>query len=203
MKFRNKENGHIEEKSLPALWCFLFGGLYFLVSGIWIHTVVMFIGVVSLFAVFGAPGTLLVILLHVVYCLLAPSIVRSYYLRKGWEEISDASVIASVASKHGTVAKTRPCPFCGEEIMTVAVKCKHCQSVVERGDLESKPIPADARFFPKPDSMTHDAYENEIMQRNGATIAGFGISWEGKYFKSFADLLQAIEVEQSEKATSP
>lgn len=31
---------------------------------------------------------------------------------------------------------TKPCPYCGEEILTVAKKCKHCQSMLARAGTE-------------------------------------------------------------------
>lgn len=41
---------------------------------------------------------------------------------------------------------TKPCPFCGENILAVAIKCKHCGSMLDgsaRGDSQSEEILAD------------------------------------------------------------
>ena len=35
--------------------------------------------------------------------------------------------------------ETKKCPFCGEEILTVAVKCKHCQSMLD-GSEQNKEV---------------------------------------------------------------
>ena len=36
-------------------------------------------------------------------------------------------------------SKTKKCPFCGEEILAVAVKCRHCQSMLD-GSNQSKNV---------------------------------------------------------------
>ena len=84
MKFENPANGHIVYKSSPALWCFLFGALYFLVSGIWRHALVMFIISVALLVSLGVSAILLVIAMQTVYCFFADSIVFSHYFSRGW-----------------------------------------------------------------------------------------------------------------------
>lgn len=35
------------------------------------------------------------------------------------------------AMAQGQDRTTRPCPFCGEQILSVAIKCKHCQSMLK------------------------------------------------------------------------
>ena len=44
---------------------------------------------------------------------------------------------SNAAPPPAAVSETKPCPYCGEEIKRVAVRCKHCQA-----DL-SKPVDAD------------------------------------------------------------
>jgi len=77
MKFRNNANGYIEEVSLPGLWVFLFGFIYFAVKGVWTHAIASF---------FLAGFTLGISWL--VYPFLASGIMRKHYLTRGWVEVN-------------------------------------------------------------------------------------------------------------------
>ncbi len=127
MQFRNPTNGHVVEKSVPALWCFLFGAFYFLASGIWVHALIMIVVATMLFAALGPPATLLVIIMDVLYCAFAASIVENYYLHKGWQKIDGVATQSELAPK----TDARTCPYCAEEIKFEAIKCKHCGSDLE------------------------------------------------------------------------
>jgi len=37
---------------------------------------------------------------------------------------------------------TKKCPFCGEEILAVAIKCKFCQSMLNANPVAASPAPA-------------------------------------------------------------
>ena len=55
------------------------------------------------------------------------------------EFMADTSVIgAQIQCPHcshvGTVPEHRACPFCGEQILTVAIKCKHCGEFLDGRD---------------------------------------------------------------------
>lgn len=78
MRFRNPTNGYVEESNLCGLWCFLFGGFYFMVKGIWGHA---FVGILLAFFTFG--------LSWLIYPFFASHIVRTHYLKRGWQEASD------------------------------------------------------------------------------------------------------------------
>lgn len=74
LQFKNAMNGHIEVVPNRAwLWVLLFGGLYFLVKGVWTHAAVSF---VAAFFTFGASW--------LVYPFFAKRIMTSHYLRNGW-----------------------------------------------------------------------------------------------------------------------
>lgn len=87
MQFKNPANGHIESVSCPWLWSLLFGAFYFLVSGAWIHLTVWVLLSALFWGSMGAPGTVLVLIMQVIYAFMAGDIVRSTYLRKGWIEV--------------------------------------------------------------------------------------------------------------------
>lgn len=178
MKFRNPVNGHIEEKSLPALWVLLFGALYFLVSGIWIHALIMLVVAISLYAAMGAPATILVILMNLIYCAFASTIVESYYLRKGWEK-----VVARAGGGNATVAPpvkqgSKKCPYCAEEIKAEAIVCRYC----------SKDLPKDAQVEPpRPQG------EQELMDKFGITFDGQEYAYRQFKYGKLADAINYAE----------
>jgi hypothetical protein len=76
MKFRNPTNGYEETAYAPALWCLLFGTLYFAAKGIWGHA---FISLVLACCTGG--------LSWLIYPFAARGIVEGHYLRRGWQKI--------------------------------------------------------------------------------------------------------------------
>lgn len=81
----------------------------------------------SLYAWFGPPATVFVLLMNLVYCFFAPAIVENYYLHRGWVKVGGVA-----DTPHGSQnAATRTCPFCAEDIKIEALKCKHCGSMLE------------------------------------------------------------------------
>lgn len=84
MKFKNPQNDYVEESWCPWLYALLFGPLYFLFKGSYKHFFIYVIVVVV------TGFTILIpILAWIVYTLSATSIVREYYLSKGWVEVGN------------------------------------------------------------------------------------------------------------------
>ena len=142
MRFKNKSNGYVETKNSPFLWTFLFGGLYFILSGIWTHVFLWFVIAVLLYSSMGAPATILLFIVNIVYALSAESIIRNQYLRKGWVEIEEEKkepkpqstlnfsaqleLEKTEAKKGSAIPEEKICPFCAETIKYKALICKHC-----------------------------------------------------------------------------
>ncbi|MDD5336608.1 MAG: hypothetical protein PHS32_22960 [Rhodoferax sp.] len=104
MQFKNPKNGYIEGKSTPWLWALLFGGLYFMVCGLWAPTIIWILLAVVLYASMGPPATILMFFVAVVYAILAPRLVRNSYLRRGWIEVGDdVSSVSVSTSKHSDI----------------------------------------------------------------------------------------------------
>jgi len=65
---------------------------------------------------------------------------------------------ASPAPPTINTAETKPCPYCGEEIKKVAVRCKHCQA-----DL-SKPVEADFKGAQPATAKPMDDFEVRFLE---------------------------------------
>jgi hypothetical protein len=79
MKFKNPNNGYVEEISdWVWLWVLLFGCIYFAVKGVWTHAAV---GLILAFLTWGISW--------LIYPFFARGIMRRHYLRRGWSEVSD------------------------------------------------------------------------------------------------------------------
>ena len=78
MKFKNTQNGYIEETSLTFLWVLLFGVFYFLYKKIWNH-----------FFISLGLGIITAGISWFIYPFYGKGIVRQHYLRNGWIEVSE------------------------------------------------------------------------------------------------------------------
>lgn len=78
MAFRNPANGYVEQVRHPGLWTLLFGPVYFLVRGVWVHAILALLLI--------GPT---VFLSWLIYPFFARSILRTHYLRRGWVETTN------------------------------------------------------------------------------------------------------------------
>ncbi len=76
LRFQNPQNGYVEVLGTPWVWALLFGVFYFAAKGVWAHAV---IGIVAGFITYGVSW--------IIYPFFAESIMRTYYLRRGWQEL--------------------------------------------------------------------------------------------------------------------
>jgi hypothetical protein len=118
MQFRNPQTGYTETKTAPMLWTALFGGLYFLANGLWTPLLLWSACAVVSFAILGEPGTLLVLLVSLIFAAAGPDLIRRSYLRRGWVEVEETGSLAGAV---------RQCPACAETVKAEAVICRFCQ----------------------------------------------------------------------------
>lgn len=86
--------------------------------------------------------------------------------------------------------KTKQCPYCGEEILEVAIKCKHCGSL-----LDEKPIIEETARKPKYTKSTDskNLSGKEIIAGLGIGIVGIFLAASGSLDKFWAHLISPFD----------
>ena len=194
MKFRNPVNGHIEERGLAWLWTLLFGGFYFIINGLFAPLIVWILITVPLYATLGAPATVIVFLINIVFAAMAGGMVRASYLRKGWIEITANGTVSGQ-----TATKFRKCPFCAEEVLAEAIKCKHCKSDIDPVEIaDDAEKPQETTILEKPEGMSIGEWRERVMACYGVSQSGGSYLYQGESFPSFSLLVDALKTRSAE-----
>jgi hypothetical protein len=83
----------------------------------------------------------------------------------------------SSVSGGGNPGSTKPCPYCGEPILLVAIKCKHCGEMLESSPVRSKPAAQAGRSFSASRAPAAEDADDEqtIFTLKPATRAYLGV----------------------------
>src|SRR3990172_7110996 len=101
-RFKNPVSGQIKDISLSGLWVLIFGPVYFVFNGIWLHAIIVFIAnmlvgfsniilIYSLGSIGYFFGTIIFLIFGLIYPLCASGIMRNHYLKNRWVEINKES----------------------------------------------------------------------------------------------------------------
>ena len=84
------------------------------------------------------------------------------------------------SSPASSVQQTRRCPFCAEEILAAAVKCKHCGSFIEGSAPESEIVTAQTI----PES---NASDSDLMEKYGISFQNGVYNFGGYRYEKLSD----------------
>lgn len=130
MKFINTKNNYIEEIKYSALCTFLFGGFYFVYTGIWRHVVIIFfldsILLTLSIRTDSFPPIFIIMVAHAFYIFKAKAFVRQHYLYNGWREIAEKPIKKEDIIKQEESGNISKCPVCNKPIHAEDSHCKFC-----------------------------------------------------------------------------
>lgn len=94
MRFKNPQNGYVEEgwTSISWLWCFLLGPLYLAGRGLWGPAVISFFLNAAAYSVLShveGLGLFLLCAVNFFFAARVQEMMTSYYMRKGWLEVEE------------------------------------------------------------------------------------------------------------------
>lgn len=133
MRFRNPQTGYVEDFGDVAwLWVLGLGPFYFAYKRMWVYA-----GIAAACALVTGPVAWVF-----VFPFLANWLIRSYYTKQGWTEITDGMVINSTAGERNIDVKLLTTPPEGDYrvLSEVAVK------LVRRSPLQRKFTVADVNY---------------------------------------------------------
>ncbi|MDA9160033.1 RDD family protein [Rhodobacteraceae bacterium] len=119
-------------------------------------------------------------------------VVRANYVAPSYEESTDAAHLA-VQPK---VIQTKTCPFCAEEIMASAIKCKHCSEMLS-SQFEAAPVIENI-----PSSVVSNFNEQpENKEKFDATDLLEAKKLENRFFSAITSSEAQIEAEKQDQIT--
>lgn len=104
-----------------------------------------------------------------------------------------ANTVPVAIVENTDVETTTRCPYCGEQINSMARKCKHCGEWLDNRPVSNAPIitPPIQNYQTQPNPQPQVVVNNYVSRSNGAGCAGFGFALLG-IFTSFIPIVNFL-----------